>query len=373
VASALAAFTAAASGPGAAHAAAAESRFSRAEWVELVRLYARGERAQAIAGLAAWSERDLARQVTSVEQAARAAERCPGCPRALDEFPLRAATMLHWDVDRDAQTPPVPGDNEQPRRCPGPAAVLAGRLARLAARHPDTAAFAHRFLRLVVLQCQWDACFTDAELWATDAVEMFPMDTALLLTRGSVREEVATIGWRCAAPAGAPSRQTSAADADIVAGRRKLEAARQDFAQALAIDPSLGLAHLRLGRVLWRLGEPDQARAQLEAALTSAVPPDQVYLARLFLGRLHQEAGRMDDAIREYTLAAEMHPGMLSAATALSSALLLGGDAPGARKVLRQGLNSSGRAERDPLWDYLVLNAADLDALRDALRRESLE
>ena len=348
-------------------------KFSRAEWVELARHYARGDRARAIAELGAWSERDLVRQVAAVEEAARAAERCPSCPNPLDEVPLRAAVMLHWDRDRSEQPPPLPGEVELPRRCPGPTSVLAGRLARVMSRKAETSGFARRFFRMVVLQSQWDACFADAEHWASDAILSFPRDTELLIARGSVREELATIGFPSSTPAelklGMP-RATAAA----LARRDWLEKARQDFTDSLAIDPGLGFVHLRLGRVLWRLGEAEPARQQLEAALASLGHVDHVYLAHLFLGRVHQDAGRLREALAEYRLAVALHPSVRSAGTALSEALFVAGEADAARQALRQGLAGAGqRSERDPLRDYLVLNAADLEALTDALHRESLE
>ncbi len=371
----LAALTSAGSGTGAAGVDGAHPTFSRAQWVDLVGRYARGERAQSTADLGAWNERDLVRQVEWVEQAARAAERCPSCPNPLQDIPMRAAVMLHWDRDHAEQPSPMPGEVEQPRRCPGPAAVLAGRLARVLAGKAETSGFARHFFRMVVLQCQWDACFTAAERWASDAVRVFPKDTDLLLARGSIREEVATVGWPGPAPAASPSGAVAAAAADARARREKLETARQDFADAIAIDPGLGLARVRLGRVLWRLGEAGPARQQLEAALASAsLDGDHVYLARLFLGRLDQDAGRLADATREYERAAEVHPSALSAGTALSNVLLLAGDAEGARRALRQGLARAGhRSERDPLWDDPVMDTADLEALRDALYRESLQ
>jgi tetratricopeptide (TPR) repeat protein len=156
--------------------------------------------------------------------------------------------------------------------------------------------------------------------------------------------------------------------------RERFEKARRDFADALAVDAGLGLAQVRLGRVLWRLGQGEAARQQLEAALSSLRDVDLVYLAHLFLGRVHQDAGRLSEATREYKLAAESHPSALSAGTALSSALFLAGDVDGARQALRRGLTTAGhRSERDPLWDYLVLNAADLADLVVTVHRESLE
>lgn len=352
--------------------AVAQSVFSRADYVDLVRRYARGERAQAIAGLGAWSERDLARQLAGLEQEARAAERCPTCPNRLDEIPLEAAVMLFWDRDR-AEQPSLEGV-EQLRRCPGPLASLGGRLARLMSFRRPTAEFARRFYRMVVISSQWDACFETAERWAGMGIELFPRDAELLLARGSVREESATLG--AAPPPLSQASEANAVSGSLAASDRKqgLAKARRDLEDALAIDPGLALARVRLGRVLWRLGEPELARQQLETALSSVRQVDHVYLAHLFLGRIQQDAGRLEDAVSEYRLAAALHPSALSAGIALSNALAVAGDAEGARLALRQGLRNAGRRlERDPHWDYLVVNAADLETLLEDLHRETLK
>jgi len=342
--------------------------FTRDVYYELIRSYARGERPQAVAALGAWSERDLARQLASVEDAARALERCPSCPNSLAGLPLKAAVMLHWDRDRAEQPPPE--GVEQPRRCPGPHATIASRFAHVLARSVPQGDFVRRFFRMVVTSCQWDACFDAAERWAGEAIALYPLDAELLLARGSVREESATLA-RESPGVGVPGSVEPSAEA---VRREGWKHARRDLEEALRLDPGLGLARLRLGRVLWRLGEPEPARKQLEQALPSLRATDHVYLAHLFLGRIHQDAGRLDEAIGEYRLAVALHPSALSAAVALSSALGLAGDADAGRSALRQGLESAGqRRARDPHWDYQVVKAVELESLLDELYREALE
>ena len=344
--------------------------FSSAEYFELIRRYASGERTAAVAALGAWSERDLVRQLAAVEAAARALERCPSCPNSLEGVSLEAAVLLHWDRDR-AEQPPSEGV-EQPRHCPGLFAQHAGRLARVLARRPATQDFAVRFFRMVALSCQWDACFEASRQWAGEAIELFPKDAALRLARGSANEESATLGVRFS-----PELSTSAVNQEVLAEtvqRDGLEKARRDFEAALALDPEQAIARVRLGRVLWRLGDSEPARAQLETALASLQNPDHLYLAHLYLGRVHQDAGRLEQAIAEYRSAVALHPSALSGGVALSNALGLAGDAEGARLALQRGLQSAGRRRaRDPHWDYLVVNAADLRALEEALHEGPLE
>ena len=105
------------------------------------------------------------RRPPSAVPAARTHSRTSRCGRP---------SVLHWDRDRAEQQPPLPGEVELPRRCPGPTAVLAGRLARALSRRAETSGFARRFFRMVVLQSQWDACFADAQHWASDAILSFP-------------------------------------------------------------------------------------------------------------------------------------------------------------------------------------------------------
>src|SRR5262249_32827255 len=150
----------------------------------------------------------------------------------------------------------------------------------------------------------------DAEAWATNAITTFPRDADLLLARGCVREETATIGWPEPTPGVGVA---SPPEAYAIARREEFKHARQDLHDLLALDPHAARGHLRLGRVLWRLNEPEPAQQHLEAVLASPNPIDLVYLAHLFLGRVHQDAGRLAEATREYTLAAELHPTALSA------------------------------------------------------------
>jgi Flp pilus assembly protein TadD len=340
---------------------------SRSAWVEQVEAYARGERVAAIAALGAWSERELERQVAQVEQASLAAARCPGCVHPLDGLPLKAAVMLHWDRDREQS--PQPASVEQERRCPGAVAKLAGRLARALARRSPSDPFPKRFVRAVVLTSQWDACFDHAERWADEALALYPREAVLLLDRGSVHEERAVLTRR-------PDRPVLAgSEASFVAVLRAegFAHARRDFEQALGVDPGLPLARLRLGRVLWRLGELEPARRELEAALPATAQADLKGLAHLFLGRVHLDAGRLAEATEDYRKAVELLPDALSPAVALSHALGLAGDGESARLALRGGLELAGRRpQRDPYLDYLVSNAAGLEPLWDDLRRESL-
>jgi tetratricopeptide (TPR) repeat protein len=146
------------------------------------------------------------------------------------------------------------------------------------------------------------------------------------------------------------------------------------LSDAVAADPALVEARVRLGRVQWRLGEDAAARATLEEAVRRGGAAPVAYLAHLFLGQVWERSGHAEEAIREFTRALELDPQAQAAAVALSQALLSTGDVDGARRVLGQSLAHAGqRVARDAQWDYVASNAALAEDLVEELRQETLE
>jgi tetratricopeptide (TPR) repeat protein len=329
------------------------------KYLDLLLRYARGDRLGAILALGEWSEGALQKQVGIVEDKAAEAESCPKCPNGLAGVPLRAAVMLH--ADRDKGERPEPDGREETPRCPGRHAKLADRYAAVLARDPQTQDFARRFFLTTALLWQHRACFEDAILEARAGLELFPREAQLLLTSGSVLEERAILT--------AGSRPTGGLSALPQDG---LKEARRAFTEAIALDPDLVLARIRLGRVLWRLKQPEPAREALEAALVRAREADHLYLAHLFLGRIHEDAQRLDQALAEYRAAAQVYPEGQSAAVALSQALQLAGEAEEARRAMARGLTDGQRA-RDAYSDYLACNTEGADRMEADLHRESLQ
>ena len=346
---------------------AAASGQTNDEYRELIASYARGERAAAVAGLARLSD-TTPRVAAAAEAAALAAQR----DHAEPPFPLRAAVMLHMDLD-EAERPQA-GGREQPRPCPGRHAGIAARYARLLAWRTETKDFARRFFVALAHRSQWDACLPDAQRWAGEGLKLFPRDPELLLAAGSALEQSATLwlGVSVASP-GMTTGYRQAAMRAASERRALLERARGMFADATASDPEFVPARVRLGRVLWRLGQRQEAQAALEEAVAGPADPTLLYLAHLFLGRVHEDSGRLEPALRHYRLALGLDPKAQSAAIALSHALRLAGEAEESRRVLRTALAVAGRRERDAYWDYLMGNTLRVEDEFAALRRESLE
>jgi tetratricopeptide (TPR) repeat protein len=340
------------------------------EYRELVERYARGEGGPAVKGLARFSDAELARMAQAAQAAAAVARRGQSADAPL---PLRAAAMLHLELD-EAERPEW-GGTEQPRRCPGRQAEIAARYAALLAASDDSRGFARRFFLALAHRCQWDACLPEAERWAREGLKLFPRDTELLLAAGSALEESATIwtGGPTAERPGMPARGREAARAAAMERSARYRQARSLFEEAIAADEGLILARVHLGRVLWRLGEQEAARRTLEQIAERPAEPEAAHLAHLFLGRVHEDAGRLEAAVQQYRLALSLDPGAQAAAVALSHALRKAGEAVESRQVLQRALGHAGhRAHREPYWDYLVGVAVDVAEQLAALRQESI-
>jgi len=341
-----------------------------AEYRDLVGRYARGERGSAVAGLGRFSDAERSRAAQAGEGAARAAQRRTA---VAPPFPLRAAAMLHVDLD-EAERPEWAGQ-EQPARCPGKQAAIAARYAALLAGHDETQGFARRFFVALAHRCQWNACLPEAQRWVREGLKLFPRDAPLLLAAGSALEEAATL-WGGSSVQRSDMSPVYREAARTAAGQRDglYRQARGFFEGAIVADDGLALARVHLGRVSWRLGERGAAQAALEQAVARSTDRPLLYLAHLFLGRVHEDADRLEEAVAHYRRSLALDPDAQAAAVALSHALRLTDQVEESRAVLRHALARAGRrTARDGYWDYLVANAVDGDEMFAALRRESLE
>ena len=244
----------------------------------------------------------------------------------------------------------------------------------MAFRRP-TAEFARRFYRMVVIASQWDACFETAERWAGAGIELFPGTPSCCSRAGACARRAPRLG--AAPPPACPKprqpMRSRARSARAIASRGSRKPAATSRTRSRS---TRGLRSRACGSAASSGGSasPSSRASSSETALSSLRQVDHVYLAHLFLGRIQQDAGRLEEAIAEYRLAVALHPSALSAGVALSNALVVAGDAEGARLALRQGLAQRGPPPgADPHWDYLVVNAADLEALVEELHRESLK
>lgn len=140
---------------------------------------------------------------------------------------------------------------------------------------------------------------------------------------------------------------------DSEAARLREEAGRA-LLDALALDPTLHEARLRVGRLLLAMGALVQAEPHLEAVDRLSADNRHRYLARLFLGRLAERRDRQDDAARFYARAIACWPDSQAARLALARVLERESGPAAARPLVAATLAAARRLDRaaDPWWLY---------------------
>jgi len=346
------------------------------EYLSLVTRYASVEHAEAVLALGGWDEERLRCDLDNLQAAAVAASRCRReCEDRIvfQKFSIRAAMLLH--AEREIMNEFGTPVSEQLVRCrTGPQAQVVERLAgMLLLVDPEAKPFLGRFYVGMVRRAHWSHCIPQAEQWARTGLKRVPRDGTLLMSLGIVLD---TIAFLTLAPAPRTAVLGSQAIRQFEAQTTKRNGfwagARRAYEDALSADPNLHEARLRLGRILWRLDRPAPARAAFEEVLRKSDDLVLLYLAHLFLGRIHEDQNRPGEAEREYQEALAVRPLSEAAAVAISHVRLLMGDPEGAREALGSGLEAVGsRNAVDPFKNYPMTHTREgqpnLDELRKAL------
>ncbi|MBK5255023.1 MAG: tetratricopeptide repeat protein [Vicinamibacteria bacterium] len=344
-----------------------------AEYLSLVTGYASGGHTAAVLALDGWDRDRLRCDLDNLQAAAVAVRRCRECEDRIvfQKFSLRAAMLLHADREILEQFgPPV---SEQQARCgTGTDAPVIERLAEMLLMvDREAKTFLSRFYVGMARHAHWSHCLAHAELWARAGLKRLPRDGTLLLTAGIVTE---TTAFLTVVPAPRtpvmPPRAVRQFEAQTEKIKGLWQRVRRSFEGTLAADPEQHEARLRLGRVLWRLRQPAPARASLEAVLSKSGDAALQYLAHLFLGRIHEDAGELAAAEAEYRAALEILPLSQPAAVAVSHVLLLRGDPEGASELLGFALDQFRlRTAVDPYNRYPMTHSAEGRATLAELRR----
>ena len=339
----------------------------------MTRLYAEGDRAAALAGLSEWPEQRIKKHLDALSDSVVSVRKCPSCPTrmAFSRFPIRAALLLHAELEIQQQfAPPL---SEQLSQCGmGLHSTAIEHLAAiLQLLDPQAGDFLKPFYLALAHQAQWSHCFTQSQLWARAGLKRFPKAELLLMALGVATE---TGAFFTVAPAprtlDMPASAARERDTRAVQIRDAWNDARQAFEDALAASPKLHEARLRLGRVLWRLGKPEPARAALEGVLADFADARLQYLAHLFLGRVLEDAGQRADAETHYRAALAMQPRSPVAAVAVSHIRFLQGDPDSAREILRAGMETARRRTAlDPWMTHLITQTPDGETIFAELRR----
>lgn len=129
--------------------------------------------------------------------------------------------------------------------------------------------------------------------------------------------------------------------------------AERGFRAALAADPELTEATLRLGRLSYLVGSAREARPLLERASTAPSQPRwEAGLADLFLAELHGFEGRPDDAMAAYRRAIARDPSLEPAYIGLSYLQLEQGRESDSADTLNAALLAQQQA--GALWNPLA-------------------
>ena len=323
---------------------AAQSGVLSPAYESVVRRYAAGDRKGAVANLADWPEGRLRDEFTALRALVQASLACPGgCGAAnvWQRIPIEAALMLHSDAAQE-----VRGEGRLPRLHESAAVEIA----RLMKQDPSRRTFARRWYEAMAGLAQGENRWGEALEWAERGLEDYPDSAGMHLVLGSIEE---TLGAR-------------------LGFRAHLETAERALRSAVAADPSLGEARLRLGRVCWRLGETTEARSFLQDVLDRKPERETALLAHLFLGRLDEDAGRLDEATQAYEAALALDPSAQAARIALSHVRLRRGDTASARAEAETALGFSGyRLRQDPFWLYPWGPSVEVEERLEALRQEA--
>ncbi len=295
-----------------------------------VERYRSGGTDEAVKEVSSWPGEDLHRE-------AREAFRKAG--RGVD-FPVAAAAMLHTDCARlaaersDAWTFDV--------RIGEAAAfvqVLQGRA--------NGASFARRWYLAVGYDLMALSATVRARRLFEDGLRRFPEDRDLRLAVGSV--------------------------AEMEGSRGALARAEGEYRRVLEVDPEVGEAHLRRGRVLGELGRTDEALRELEWVRQRSDDPRLRYLGFLFQGRVEESAGHLEAAVASYRSAAAQDPAGQTGHLALAHALEALGDRAGAADSLAAAAPAASRRHDDGWWVYCFGHADRVGAMLDELRREAAQ
>ena len=335
---------------------AAASPASARSLADLAEVYRAVDHGQAVAALALWDRERLEAETRRLvdatgwrgggSEATRLAAIALLCESALLDLQVDAGPRARWELE---------------------SAV------RLMQAGPSGSAFARRFYLLAGL-----ALHSGVELEAgyavlVQALRLDKDDPELLTALGAITETVAALRRYDRSPdspdRGSPQFRGYSSESGAAGSlpSANLAEAQERYERALALDPGLAEARLRLGRVRLLRGRPDEAIAELARVASDARQPAQRYLARLFEGSAREALGDLGGAAAAYRAATQDAPRAQTGLLALGSALDRIGDATGAQEALARA--GAAGSPHDPWWSYQAGQPARLDELLEELRR----
>jgi tetratricopeptide (TPR) repeat protein len=204
----------------------------------------------------------------------------------------------------------------------------------------------------------------DADEMLDEARGHFPRDPELLVSTGAAFELRTFVAGDIRAQQFLPTAtRTFDPDADM---RRALQSAARYLSEAATLAPESDESHLRLGRVLHRLGQIDRAAAELDLVRGRAVDGTLKYLAALFQASLESARHRPERAADLY-LEALATVTAQSALVGLSHAYYEMGRGEEAGRALQNVFRLPSN-HPDPWFSYMTGDAWHADTRLKAMR-----
>jgi tetratricopeptide (TPR) repeat protein len=202
----------------------------------------------------------------------------------------------------------------------------------------------------------------------TRARQVFPADAELLFRGACALETLASPETRAAIESVIVPRNARFEMQSTGSAARHAE---DLFRAALASDPGLTEARLRLARLLAGRGEHQQARDELTRVLAEEASGEGGYLAELFLGHSEDALGRPDPARAAYERAASICPSAQSPLLGLARLEHRAGNRDPALAAMARlwKLPAAARERVDPWFEYYRMQGRDVDARLEELYR----
>jgi tetratricopeptide (TPR) repeat protein len=301
--------------------------------------------------LAGWSGERLSQALAGIRAARAPTPADPAPDERIDAGLLAFAAVVHAELafalrDRAQAAAKAHLDMGQ------------GLLALLPAT-AETAALKARWFLGVGCRHRRDFELDEARRWLRAGLAASPEDARLLLALGSVDEWMAEYDNPICPSAGeCPSSAAREQYLAIEWERQRLVTSGESlYRRALAADPALAEARLRLGRLLAQRVSRTRGTDLLRAALEQASSDEMRYLAHLFLGAALEDTECPAEAAANYRAALALCPDAQTARLALSRCLRRSADRTGDHETLLPLLAAAGAeaeapASRDAWWVY---------------------
>ena len=324
-----------------------------------------------------WSAERLRRDLADLKRLQQKSSTCGECEerRYFEPFAFEAAAMLL--TERDVEERNSSAGLEETPSLPAPLLDAARQILELIPDPERRRRFERPWLLAVALHLfqrgQWPLALRYMDL----GLQRYPEDPRLLLARGSLLETQGARGLQAASSADLAAASTSPHDVvskQAAWSRGEMAQAESCYRRALAADPGLLEARVRLGHVLHRMGQPEKAVPELEAVIAEPdADPHVRYLAWLFLGAIREAGGRPRDAVLAYKAAIRLLPDSQASYVGLSHAFHRLGERSASLEALRETLGRAGRRhDGDPWWAYSWGQSHEVVGRLEALHQEAV-